>query len=607
MYTARRTAFGAQRDSHARHSDRQANINVVLFVLALGVFGGAIWQRSAPLLWLSALPAAAFIASFVWHGRINRLRDQAAVRWALNSEGLWRLHRDWVNLPDPKPTEGGDLAGDLDLLGHASLQHLLDTTSTPVGHATLRRWLLAPAAPETIAARHAAVRELAPQIELRETLAAQGRAMRGDQSQYEQLLRWAEGPPWLAQRSWLLWLARLLPIAIAALFVAQLLGWLGGPLWLAGLLVGLLVTMLVGREINARLMQVATRQHVFHAYAALFHIFTSAAFEAPELVRLQQRLTASGLQADAQMRRLARRLPLIDIRGWILFAPVQYATLWDVHVLWLLERWQRDAGAHARAWLGSLGELEALCALATLCFDQPEWAFPKVAADQRHYVARAIGHPLLPPTRCVRNDVTVGPPGSFLLVTGSNMSGKSTLLRALGVNIVLAQIGAPVCATAFSLPPTALATSMRVQDSLEAGVSYFMAELQRLKAVVDASERAQRTGQRQAFFLLDEILHGTNTHERQVAARHIISYLLALGATGAVSTHDLTLADTPELAAASVPVHFTETLARADGAPKLTFDYRLRPGIATSTNALALVELVGLPVPADTHQTTHTP
>jgi DNA mismatch repair ATPase MutS len=196
----------------------------------------------------------------------------------------------------------------------------------------------------------------------------------------------------------------------------------------------------------------------------------------------------------------------------------------------------------------------------------------------------------------VGSDFSVGPPGTFLLVTGSNMSGKSTLLRALGVNITLAQAGGPVCADALSLPPITLATTIRVQDSLEQGVSYFMAELQRLKEVVTIATQTSAAGERLPFFLLDEILHGTNTAERQIAVRQIVRHLLSLGATGAVSTHDLTLAQTPEIASTAQLVHFTETFTRSPEGLKMTFDYKLRPGIATSTNALKLLEMVGLPL-----------
>jgi DNA mismatch repair ATPase MutS len=247
--------------------------------------------------------------------------------------------------------------------------------------------------------------------------------------------------------------------------------------------------------------------------------------------------------------------------------------------------------------------VEALAALAGLAHDNPAWAFPDFAPAATALEARGLGHPLLPADGRVVNDVTVGPVGAFLLVTGSNMSGKSTLLRALGVNVALAGAGGPVCAGALRLPPVALWTSMRVQDSLARGVSYFMAELQRLKQIVDAARPGAAGGDgdaggRRVLYLLDEILQGTNTAERQIAARRIVLFLVERGALGAVSTHDLTLADEPAVAAVAHPVHFTETFATTADGPAMSFDYRLRPGIATSTNALRLMELVGLALDA---------
>jgi DNA mismatch repair ATPase MutS len=300
------------------------------------------------------------------------------------------------------------------------------------------------------------------------------------------------------------------------------------------------------------------------------------------------------------MRRLTRIVALADFRLFMFYLPIQLVTLWNFHVLALLERWQRSAGDRVRVWLTTLGETEALSALATLSHDHPDWTFPQThQGAQRAVVAQRIGHPLLPPAARTDNDVSVGPQGTFLLITGSNMSGKSTLLRSLGMNIVLAQAGGPVCAAEIQLPPLVLATSMRVQDSLEQGVSYFMAEVQRLKAVVDLAEQTRAEGQRTLFFLLDEILHGTNTGERQIAARQIIRHLVQQGAIGAVSTHDLGLADAPEIAQMAQLVHFTENFVRGPDGPTMSFDYRLRQGLATSTNALKLMELVGLPVDMD--------
>jgi DNA mismatch repair ATPase MutS len=378
------------------------------------------------------------------------------------------------------------------------------------------------------------------------------------------------------------------------------------PFWLLPLAGSILLSSQQGKIVEEILDQVSDRQRVFQPYGDLFSLVSGQSFNSPALRRLVDELTAHGMRADEAMRRLSRIMQFGDMRRSMIFPVIQAFLLWNFHTLWLLERWQLRAGRYTRAWLTALGTLEAYTALATLCFDHPAWAFPEVTPGGKTgtrgeqapvFSGRDVGHPLIPDDRCVTNDVTVGPAGTFLFVTGSNMSGKSTLLRAIGTNIVLAQAGAPVCASTMRIDPVLLATSIRVQDSLEEGVSYYMAELQRLKEVVDEADAERVRGDRTVLFLLDEILHGTNTSERQIAARRIIRHLLAVGATGVVSTHDLTLADPSELTRRSTLVHFTEHFERGeDGRPIMTFDYKLRPGIATSTNALKLMEIVGLPL-----------
>ena len=264
---------------------------------------------------------------------------------------------------------------------------------------------------------------------------------------------------------------------------------------------------------------------------------------------------------------------------------------WDVHVLVALERWKERSGHRVGDWLDATGEAEALAALAALAADHPDWTMPALDPDAHTVEARALGHPLIAPGICIRNDVEIGPAGSFLLVTGSNMSGKSTLLRALGLNAVLAQAGGPVCAARLRMPPLRVVTSMRVDDSLAEGVSYFMAGLQRLKMVVEAARSPGGVTPR-TLYLLDEILQGTNSAERRVAARTVLRHLLETDAIGAVTTHDLSLAEADDLTTRGVAVHFTESVD--DGAEGLAFDYRLRSGIAKSTNALKLLEMAGL-------------
>jgi hypothetical protein len=591
------------RDQYQLQRGQAANLTVVTFFATIVVLGFAGGTRSWGLVGIALLVFAGCVALFIRQGRLEALEKRYDTLYALNDEGLARLRRDWDALPLRRLTAPPDeqtIALDLDLLGHASLQHLLNTTATPGGQQRLQGWLFQPADRATVRERQMAAAELAPQLGFREDLAVFGRLSSMSQYAYERFLQWAEQRPWLRRNSFLIWASRISPLLLLLFLVLQFAGLLHYPVWLLFVGFNLLLSMSFGKPIDDLLDQVAERQAVFRPYAGVFALIDRQPFTAPQLLHIQKDLAEGDLDADSEMRRLGRIMDLGDLRRSMFFPVIQAVLLWNFHILWLLERWQAEAGQRVRVWLETLSELEALAALATLSYDNPTWVFPELvqlgSADGRRLVARNLGHPLLPPAVCVGNDVEIGPPGRFLLVTGSNMSGKSTLLRAIGTNIVLAQAGGPVCADALSLPPLTLATSVRIQDSLEYGVSYFMAELRRLKQVVEIATLEQAEGTRQALFLLDEILHGTNTVERQIAARSILHYLLEQGATGAVSTHDLSLATAPEIADASDRVHFTEDFTRGPDGPAMRFDYRLRPGLATSTNALKLMELLGLPV-----------
>ena len=264
--------------------------------------------------------------------------------------------------------------------------------------------------------------------------------------------------------------------------------------------------------------------------------------------------------------------------------------LWDVHCAVALVKWRRRSGARLRGWLDVLGEVEALASLGAFAFEHPEFAWPELS-PQPMLEARGLGHPVLPDDRRVDNDVCFPRCGRALVVTGSNMSGKSTMLRAIGVNAVLAFAGAPVCAASMRIGRARVATSMRVVDSLEEGISHFYAELRRLKGVLDLAARSERGP---VLFLLDEVLHGTNSRERVLGACAVVRQLLALGAFGAVSTHDLGITVLQEeLGEAVENVHFED---RVEG-EVMTFDYVLRPGIVQSSNALRLMRSLGIAVP----------
>jgi DNA mismatch repair ATPase MutS len=502
--------------------------------------------------------------------------------------------RQWRDLPTPQAPsdcETAPLARDLDLFVRASLFQLTCTASTPEGRATLARWLLQPAPTAEIVERQQAMRELSQLLDWRQEFEFRGAKDGGHFDDPAEFLAWAEGPGWLSDRPALSIYSVLAPLLLIGAAALQIIGWTANPWWGAILLANVAVTGFTMRHIHGIFTRVSTSEQPFERYALLMEWASRAAFQSPLLMRLQQRLQADHRDGATQLRALQRLVTLADLRfSSTVYGPVQALSMWNVHVLRGIESWQRGAGRHARDWLAALAEIEALASLAALAHAEPTWIDPTLHAEPV-LTAKGLGHPLLSASR-VANDVELGPPGSFLLVTGSNMSGKSTLLRSLGVNVILAQAGGPVCATSLQMPPLRVGASIRVQDSMEEATSLFMAELKRLKQVIDEASAGGAT----YLYLLDEILHGTNSHERRFAVRAVLERLLELRAIGAVSTHDLDLAVAPELAAAAQAVHFRETIIETPTGRKMTFDYHMRPGLATTTNALVLLEMVGLAV-----------
>jgi len=555
--------------------------------------GGTAW----PL-----LAAAAFVfAVLVARQRAARRRMRRSELMAdFNREGIARVERRWADLPSvPGATaaRNHDYAVDLDLYGDASLLRLLGVCGTAPGWNTLQAWMLAGADADEIALRQEAVREMAGALDFRDRLAAEGRLVAsGDSGDTDaaayRFLRWAEGDSWLQGQRWLRIAGLVLaPVNVAAITLFSL-GAMPTAVLAWPLVFSALVLVPTWKAMHAVFAEADDGESGVRQFGPLLRHIHDASLGSRHAVAIRNRLGANPRVAHEEMNVLRRLLDMADVRRSPLFhIPLALVLHWDVHVLVALERWKERSGHRVRDWLDATGEAEALAALAALAADHPDWTMPALDPDAHTVDARALGHPLIAPDICVRNDVEVGPAGSFLLVTGSNMSGKSTLLRALGLNAVLAQAGGPVCAARLRMPPLRVVTSMRVDDSLAEGVSYFMAGLQRLKMVVEAA-RSPGSVTPRTLYLLDEILQGTNSAERRVAARTVLRHLLGTDAIGAVTTHDLSLAEAGDLTTRAVAVHLTESVD--DGAEGLAFDYRLRPGIATSTNALKLLEMVGL-------------
>ena len=596
-YTRRESAAATSADLWKGRSDTIARARMGVFLVTVAVLICYVAVPGARTLLgaIALLLSMAFVALIVRHTRARRFerwhRELARVARSAQDRRL----RRWEALERPSPPSPVDhpYADDLDIFGRASLHTLLSSTCTQPGEELLRSWLLGPAAPDVINHRQEAVRELTPAIEFRDELEATGRiAGPVEPEQLRLLLEWAESPAWVLPRTRLRYLAVAVPLSLVATIVLHVFAIIP-YLWSISIVLALAVMRCFKERIHEDFARVSTGESGLRLYHTLMERVAEKQFQATLLKGVRDGLTLGGEAAAEALGRLFRFIEMSDLRhNGNAHVPVNVATLWDVHVLVKMERWKEEHGQSLRGWMTSLGHVDALSALAGLAHAHPRWVFPELQRKGiPRLVAEALAHPLLRPEQAVRNDVEMGPPGSLLLVTGSNMSGKSTFLRAIGTNVVLAGAGGPVCAQSMTLPVVDLRTAMRIRDSLEEGISYFLAELKRLKSVCDAASEASDLP---VLYLLDEVLQGTNTAERQIAARRILRHLLGQYTIGAVTTHDLTLADASDLKQSSVMVHFRELLDEREGETPIAFDYRLREGLATSTNALKLMEIMGL-------------
>jgi hypothetical protein len=476
----------------------------------------------------------------------------------------------------------------LDLFGRGSLFELLSRAQTRAGEDRLAAWLLAPAAPEELRARHGAVAELRGNLDLREDLAVLGPEVRHGVHP-EPLLKWGSAPVRFtggALRAAAALLATLSTCAVAAALA-------GATSWVPAL-VAIAAQSLFAVKLRARvsgvLGEIEAPSRDLAQLRALVERVERESFAAPRLAGLRSALETQGVPASRDLARLHRLVTTLDWRRNQLFAPIAPLLLWGTQHAFALEAWRSRCGGHLEGWLDALGELEALCDLAAHAYEHPADPFPEITETGPVFDARGLGHALLAESSCVRNDLTLDADRALVVVSGSNMSGKSTLLRSVGSNVVLALAGAPVRAERLRLSPLALGASLRVQDSLQEGASRFFAELLCLRRVVNLC-----AGPLPVLFLLDEILQGTNSHDRGIGASALVRGLLARGAVGLVTTHDLALtAMVDELAPRARNAHFEDELR--DG--ELHFDYRLREGVVKRSNALALMRSVGLELDA---------
>jgi len=581
---ARETCAARYERLHIRYG--YLRLAIVAAALALAWFSIG---RSALSPWWLALPLAAFAVVAFYHARALRERAFAERAATFYRNGLARVEDRWTGI-GPTGERFNDphhiYSGDLDLFGQGSLFQLVSTARTRMGEERLAKWFLTPSSPSDIAARQAAVAELRSKLDLREQLSVLGEeAAVGIHA--DELFKWAEADP-VFKSAWPRWMALIL----AAGFVASAAVW---GYW--GIAAPLIAVIGIEAALALRLKKSIGRvlHGTEHAFADLdllrevLRTIESQSFEAPRLRALSAQLTDHYLAGSTAMARLGRIVDLIDSRDNLILRVLDLPLLYSVQVAYAAESWRTRHGSAVRRWLDVVAEFEALVSLSSYSYEHPEDPFPKFTESRPAcFEAEELGHPLIPSAACVRNDVRLSGDTCVLLVSGSNMSGKSTLLRAVGMNTVLAMAGAPVRARRLRVTPLQVGASIRVNDSLQEGSSRFYAEITRIRSILQLA-----SGRLPVLFLLDEVLQGTNSHDRRIGAEGILRTLVERGAIGLVSTHDLALTNVESVLRERLRnVHLEDHIENG----KMRFDYRLRDGVVQKSNGLELMRSVGIEV-----------
>ncbi|HEY3841054.1 MAG TPA: hypothetical protein VGL72_31000 [Bryobacteraceae bacterium] len=557
------------------------NVRLAIFAVAALIAWSAFHDDHISGWWLLA-PLVVFLAALGWHQRIMRRMECAQRAVTFYERALERLDGKWAGRGESGArfsTPQHPYADDLDLFSTGGLFELLSSARTRAGENTLASWLNNAAGIPTLRDRHAAVDELRNKIDLREDLFVLGADIAAGVNP-EALVHWAVRPLVCTsrlQRTLLAVLGGTGLVLLGFLIASQFLGSWQRIAMMLLVLVNLGLMFLYRKvvdQVTGALDQPAQDLALFSSVLARIE---HESFTSPLLARLRSDLNTKGDLASHRIARLNRLVEFIDSRDNFFVRLLEPVVLWTPQLVFAAESWRAKSGAYVPRWVAATGEIEALASLAGYAFEHPADPFPEFV-DTPAFDAKGLAHPLL--VTGVANDVCLDAAQPLLLVSGSNMSGKSTLLRAVGVNTVLALAGAPVRAQSLRIACLNTGASIRVTDSLQEGSSRFYAEITRIRHILDLP--------RPSLFLLDELLHGTNSHDRRIGSEGIIRALLARGAIGLVTTHDLALATIP----GTRNVHFEDRIE--DG--RMIFDYHLREGVVEHSNALDLMRAVGLDV-----------
>ena len=590
LYRRRQALFRQKLGRAQSKSNGISWLRLLFFILAAGAFAYGVYTARAGF-YLAALPlAAVFVLLVIKHIRLKEEMEFLQKLVQVNEKACLRLEGKWTGFAGRGERYTDDdhpYSTDLNIFGQGSLFQYLNDTISFQGERLLAEQLSRPQAPEQIKLRQEAVADLAGRLDFRQYFQAAGMDDFFKRQDPQTVLAWAESKVYpLGWKSMLLFL----PALTFSLFALGFLGFL--PYLPALILLAMqIAAALPGEKKNlARFTATDQAMRRLKPYAALLRYIEQEKFKAPLLKALRKRLFSAGQPASGCVHQLVRIAERNNLRfsNSLIYLVLKYAFLWDLWTLKMLDDWQKNYGRAVRGWFAAAAEIEALASLAGLCHDHPRWVFPRVKAGPPALKAKGLGHPLIAPAKRVANDISLSGAGRFIVITGSNMSGKSTFLRTVGVNLVLAYAGAPVCAAECECSLMRIYTKMHSSDNLEKGISTFYGELLRMKMIMDAAARKAPL-----LILLDEIFRGTNPRDRILATRNIIGQLLRQNVIGMLTTHDLELGELEKEYPGSIRnYHFTDEIR----AGEIHFDYKIKPGLAQTANALALMKLVGIKV-----------
>ena len=571
---------------------RAGNLKLLTIAAGLALAWVCLWRHIASAWWL-LLPFAVFVALGIWHELVLRARARARAAAAFYERGIARIEDRWAGTG-----EAGErfrdakhvYAEDLDIFGRGGLFELLSTARTPMGEERLASWLLAAALVTELRERNTLVAELREKLDLREDLAALGESLRGE-LEPKALASWAEarGDAILGKTG-----LRLLLAALAAGSISAIVYWVMKDAiapFLAILAIESGALVWLRRRAENVIESVGANAEGLILFSLVLKRIEGEPFASARLRELQKKLQENHSDASAEIRRLAHITMWIDGRDGLAAKLAELPLLYTLQVAGAAEDWRLRCGRKVSAWIDAAGQMEALLSLACYAYEHPADPFPEFADApglEAVFEGKELGHPLIPAARSVRNSVRLGPENRVLIVSGSNMSGKSTLLRTVGINAVLAMAGAPVRARSLRLTPLTLGTRLRTTDSLQEGRSGFYTEILRIRDIFGLTQKSMPL-----LYLLDELLEGTNSHDRCVGAEGLLRALVGQGAIGIVTTHDLALTEVASsLDGAARNAHFEDQIEQDE----MRFDYKLRDGVVTKSNALALMRRMGLKV-----------